>query len=244
MISFLLSGQAMADEHLRLYHSVRLAHDRGEVGVSARELHQAYQDLPEESFLRPDFFNLTVEQAIRDDDAETILCLLSGHTEDYVQQISQNCFLGVCRVLARSHRSDECRSLLRVYLKSMPRNHRLYFLEPARALFDAAQDDLGDLTQPRGWRAILNEVDQNYDAVDEDDRRTFNRIVTQQLRKIPEGMADYMDIRFDPGAQGSPSAPSRRRHRTETSAFVRQGLRRRGVCLRRAFDPRRSVREI
>jgi hypothetical protein len=196
-----LSSQIISDKALHIYYSVRLAHDRGEGCVSASQLYEMYLNMSDNSFLRRAFLHLAIEQAVRESDIPVLLHLLSGKTDEHLRKIPSSCFMGACRVLIKSSEHDQCRQLLRRYLAFSPPHRRFYFLEPARALFGPNDDDMHDLTRPRAWRTILSEFSQSYDAVDEDDRRTFDTLVLQKLDQIPGGTQDCMDIRFDAHAK-------------------------------------------
>lgn len=196
VLEAVLERGIVSDPCLALYHRTRIEHYRGRASTSARELRCIHEALPERDFLRRPLLALTLEQAVRDPDVPLLLEILSGLDDARLAALPPRVVLGAYRLLARSRRLEECRALLRRYVRASPRHHHLYLLEPVRALLPSLREGALDPDLLRDWREVLEELDRSRADDPAADREAFTRLVTDRLRAIPGGPRELMDLRF------------------------------------------------
>lgn len=192
LLEHALETDDLGHPDIRHYHALRLQQYRGEIVASPGDVSAAYHLFIANKLLRDNAANLCTDLLARTGDVTALATFLEGLPTGDLTRLSPPTFFGMMRLLASSGMATRLDWLRQAYLRSMPLEQQLYFLEllPAR---DQRKLAGGPVT----WRQALIRFSSLYSANDADDRANFERCVFAPFKAIPSSDRDFLNIRFD-----------------------------------------------
>ena len=186
---------AVTAEHLgfddtRLIFRLKLELYRGRTDTSAAELEGHYAVLSASRLHAEQAADLVAVNLARLEDASALARFLRRLTTQDLRRLAPATVLGCFRLLDAGGDRELADRLRDSSLAPLSRERRLYFL--------AIERDGPDSLRGAPWRQVLEAFDAAYSAADNADRETFTRVVLEPLGRLPQGTADFMNIRFDP----------------------------------------------
>ena len=200
LVRSLVADDSLGFNRVRDFHRLRLRSFLGDKSVTIAEFAEL-RTRAKGSFLYSPSYNELLVRAIRlgaVDDVERELGAI-GASEPV--QLGEDVVFGACRILSTHGRHGTAADLLQRHLAPLDEEQRLRFLEPLLHLDEAGAlpqslHDYCDTFRPNIGAKTTERLSEVYLAIDETDRRQFDRLIVGPLRALHNAERNLMDVRF------------------------------------------------
>lgn len=185
------ADDAIGHRELRLFYSARVANFQGRTGPDIGELEELLDK--KKGILKPhQIVNLLVERTVREGRDFNLVQMLTKHREMILGAVRDANMLGCLRLLCQKEHVEFARELLLAHLDRIPKRRQMLFVEQISVLLPEQTASFGS-----NWREI-SKTFRDYGYVDGANEWEFvDRFLLSPLLALPNGGADFMDIRLD-----------------------------------------------